>query len=256
MRDDDAGARAWTAKAEDLKTRFNERFWMPDRGCFAIALDRDKRQVDGCASNMGHCLWSGIVDDDKAQQVAEALMSPQMFTGWGVRTLASDMGAYNPASYHNGSVWPHDNAIVAAGLMRYGFVEEAQRIAVGLFEAANRYGGRLPELFCGFDQDEYPQPVVYPASCSPQAWAAAAPLSLLRTILRFDPSVPTGEMWIAPALPPEFGDIHVRNIPFAGSRISVDVSAGEASITGLPSHLTVHHTPLGASTAPIRRSAR
>ncbi|MFK4836027.1 glycogen debranching N-terminal domain-containing protein [Microbacterium sp. ZW T2_14] len=256
MRDDDEGARAWIAKAEDLKVRFNERFWMPDRGCFAIALDRDKRQVDGCASNMGHCLWSGIVDDDKAPQVAQALMSPQMFTGWGVRTLASDMGAYNPASYHNGSVWPHDNAIVAAGLMRYGFVEEAQRIAVGLFDAANRYGGRLPELFCGFDQDQYPQPVVYPASCSPQAWAAAAPLSLLRTILRFDPSVPTDEIWIAPALPPEFGDIHVRNIPFAGSRISVDVSGGEASITGLPSHLTVHHTPLGASTAPIRRSAR
>lgn len=256
MRDDEDGARVWVAKAEDLKARFNESFWMPDRGCFAIALDRDKRQVDGCASNMGHCLWSGIVDDDKATQVAEALMSPQMFTGWGVRTLASDMGAYNPASYHNGSVWPHDNAIVAAGLMRYGFVAEAQRIAVGLFQAANRYGGRLPELFCGFDQDEYPQPVVYPASCSPQAWAAAAPLSLLRTILRFDPSVPTGEIWIAPALPPEFGDIHVRNIPFAGARISVDVSAGEASITGLPPHLTVHHTPLGASTAPIRRSAR
>ena len=256
LRGDDEAAARWTDRAAELKRAFNDAFWLPDRGWFAVALDRDKRPVDAAASNMGHCLWSGIVDDDKATQVAEALMSPQMFTGWGVRTLASDMGAYNPASYHNGSVWPHDNAIVAAGLMRYGFVAEAQRIAVGLFQAANRYGGRLPELFCGFDQDEYPQPVVYPASCSPQAWAAAAPLSLLRTILRFDPSVPTGEIWIAPALPPEFGDIHVRNIPFAGARISVDVSAGEASITGLPPHLTVHHTPLGASTAPIRRSAR
>jgi glycogen debranching enzyme len=250
---DDAGARQWDAKAEELKIRFNERFWMPDRGWYAIALDRDKRQVDACASNMGHCLWSGIVDDDKAPQVAEALMSRRMFTGWGVRTLASDMGAYNPASYHNGSVWPHDNAIVAAGLMRYGFVEEAQRITVGLFEAANRYGGRLPELFCGFDQDEYPEPVVYPASCSPQAWAAATPLSLLRTVLRFDPSATSGEVWVAPVLPPEFGDVHLRNVPFAGSRVSVDVSDGTASLIGLPAHLTLHHEPLRASARPTRR---
>ena len=204
---------------------------------------------------MGHCLWSGIVDDDKAPFVAEALLSERMFTGWGVRTLAADMGAYNPASYHNGSVWPHDNAIVAAGLMRYGFVEEAQRIAVGLFEAANRYGGRLPELFCGFDQAEYPEPVVYPASCSPQAWAAATPLSLLRTVLRFDPSVPTGEVWMAPALPPEFGDIHLRNVPLAGSRVSVDVAARGTSVAGLPAHLTLHQQPLGATTVRTRRES-
>ncbi|KQZ85585.1 amylo-alpha-1,6-glucosidase [Microbacterium sp. Root166] len=246
-------AREWDAKADELKVRFNERFWIPDRGWYAIALDGDKRQVDACASNMGHCLWTGIVDDDKAPRVAEALMSQRMFTGWGVRTLASDMGAYNPASYHNGSVWPHDNAIVAAGLMRYGFVEEAQRITVGLFEAANRYGGRLPELFCGFDQEEYPEPVVYPASCSPQAWAAAAPLSLLRTVLRFDPSVPSGEVWVAPALPPEFGDVHLRNVPFAGSRVSVDVAGDTTTIEGLPDHLTLHHEPRGARTASSRR---
>lgn len=255
IRGDRAGADDWIAKAEDLKARFNERFWMPDRKCFAIALDREKRQVDACASNMGHCLWSGIVDDDKAPHVAAALLSDHMFTGWGVRTLATDMGAYNPASYHNGSVWPHDNAIVAAGLMRYGFVEEAQRIAVGLFEAANRYGGRLPELFCGFDQEEYPEPVVYPASCSPQAWAAATPLSLLRTVLRFDPSVPTGEVWMAPALPPEFGDIHLRNVPLAGHRISVDVGTRGTSVAGLPAHLTLHQKPLGANMVPARREA-
>ncbi|HZW42687.1 MAG TPA: amylo-alpha-1,6-glucosidase, partial [Agromyces sp.] len=255
IRGDDEGAASWTAKAEDLKTRFNEQFWMPDRKWFAIALDRDKRQVDACASNMGHCLWSGIVDEDKAPYVAEALLSERMFTGWGVRTLATDMGAYNPASYHNGSVWPHDNAIVAAGLMRYGFVEEAQRIAVGLFEAANRYGGRLPELFCGFDQEEYPEPVVYPASCSPQAWAAATPFSLLRTVLRFDPSVPTGEVWVAPVLPPEFGDIHLRNVPFAGSRISLDLSRGIASVAGLPASLTLHQQPLGAAMVSTRRGS-
>ena len=139
FRGDDAAAERWSTRAAELKRAFNEAFWLPDRGWFAIALDREKRPVDACTSNMGHCLWSGIVDDDKAAAVAERLLSPQMFSGWGVRTLASDMGAFNPASYHNGSVWPHDNAIVAAGLMRYGFVAEANRIVSALFEAAAHF---------------------------------------------------------------------------------------------------------------------
>jgi len=255
IRGDEVGAAEWREKAETLKVAFNEQFWMPEHGCFAIALDRDKRQVDACASNMGHCLWSGIVDEDKAGGVAEALLSDRMFTGWGVRTLASDMGAYNPASYHNGSVWPHDNAIIAAGLMRYGFTEAAQRIVVGMFEAANHFGGRLPELFCGFDRGQYSEPVVYPASCSPQAWAAATPFSLLRTLLRLDPSVPTGEVFLAPAPPPQFGDIHLRNVPFAGSRISVDVGRDDATVTGLPAGLTLRREPLPAAPAPTRRGS-
>jgi glycogen debranching enzyme len=205
---------------------------------------------------MGHCLWSGIVDEDKAGAVAERLLSDEMFTGWGVRTLASGMGAYNPASYHNGSVWPHDNAIVAAGLMRYGFVEEANRVVLGLFEAASHFGGRLPELFCGFDRAEYPEPVSYPASCSPQAWAAATPFSLLRTTLRFEPSVPTGEVWLAPTSATDFGDIHLRNMPFAGSRISVDASRRGASVVGLPPGLTLHRSPRRESPVPARRDER
>ena len=111
---------------------------------------------------MGQCLLFGIIDEDKAPLVAERLMSPEMFSGWGVRTLASDMGAYNPASYHNGSVWPHDNAIIAAGLLRYGFVEQAQRIATALLEAAEYSEGRLPELFCGFSREHFDEPVPYP----------------------------------------------------------------------------------------------
>lgn len=249
VRGDDAGIERWNAKAAELKARFNDRFWIPDRRCFAVALDRDKRQVDACTSNMGHCLWSGIVDDDKAAAVAEVLLSDTMFTGWGVRTLASDMGAYNPASYHNGSVWPHDSAIVAAGLLRYGFVGPAHRIIVGLLDAATHFGGRLPELFCGFDRGQYAEPVVYPASCSPQAWAAAAPFLLLRSMLRLDPSVPTGELWLAPAIPPEFGDVHLVNVPFAGARVSLDVSGDDTSVTGLPDHITLHTTPRGASRA-------
>ncbi|MEV1131766.1 glycogen debranching N-terminal domain-containing protein [Agromyces sp. NPDC049794] len=247
------GAQAWATRAQELKREFNERFWLPDRGYFAIALDGRKRTVDACASNMGHCLWSGIVDDDKAAAVAERLLSNEMFSGWGVRTLATDMGAYNPASYHNGSVWPHDNAIIAAGLMRYGFVEEANRIVIGLFEAASHYGGRLPELFCGFDRTEYPEPVAYPASCSPQAWAAATPFSLLRTTLRFDPSVPTGDLWLAPTSTNDLGDIHLRNMPFAGARISVDATRKGASVAGLPPGVTLHRTPRWAPAVSTRK---
>ncbi|MFC5788650.1 amylo-alpha-1,6-glucosidase [Agromyces tardus] len=252
---DSETAQRCTARAEALKREFNERFWMPERGYFAIALDRDKRQVDACASNMGHCLWSGIVDDDKAAQVADRLLSDEMFTGWGVRTLAADMGAYNPASYHNGSVWPHDNAIVAAGLMRYGFVEHAQRIAVGLFDAASRFDSRLPELFCGFDRRQYPEPVAYPASCSPQAWAAAAPFSLLRTLLRLDPSATTGEMRIDPALPAAFGELRLDHVPFAGSRLSIAVSGDGTSVTGLPADLTLLHGADTSTPEPTRRGA-
>jgi len=253
IRGDDEAAERWAERAAGLKRAFNDAFWLPDRGWFAVALDRDKRPVDASTSNMGHCLWSGIVDDDKAAAVAERLLSPEMFSGWGVRTLGTDMGAYNPASYHNGSVWPHDNAIVAAGLMRYGFVEEANRIVAGLFEAASYFGARLPELFCGFDREQYPEPVSYPASCSPQAWAAATPLSLLRTTLRFDPSLPTGEVWVAPTSAATFGDIHLRNVPFDGRRISLDTSRSGTTVAGLPAGVTLHHEPMRSAAVPTRR---
>ncbi|WP_084960164.1 glycogen debranching N-terminal domain-containing protein [Thermoactinospora rubra] len=223
----------WLHKAEQLKRDFNERFWLPERGYYAIAIDGNDRPVDGLASNMGHCLWTGIVDEDKAPQVAEHLLSPAMFTGYGVRTLASTMGAYNPMSYHNGSVWPHDNALIAAGLMRYGFVEEAQRIALGLLDAARAFGGRLPELFCGFGRDEFPVPVPYPTSCSPQAWAAAAPIELLRTLLRLVPDVPEGTVRIDPALPEGFGPMRISGMTIGGSRVTVDIGE-EIEVTGLP----------------------
>ena len=154
-----------------LKSAFNDAFWLDGRGYYAIALDGDKRPVDALASNMAHCLWTGIIDEERAPSVVEHLMSPQMFTGWGIRTLASDMGAYNPMSYHNGSVWPHDNALAVDGLLRYGLVEQAQRVALGLLDAAECFDGRLPELFCGFDRGQFETPVAYPTSCSPQAWA-------------------------------------------------------------------------------------
>lgn len=239
-RDGDAGtAERWTDRARSLRTAFNRDFWLPERGWFALGLDCDKRPIDSLASNMGHCLWTGIVDEDKAAQVAEHLLSPEMFTGWGVRTLASSMSAYNPMSYHNGSVWPHDNALVAAGLMRYGFVEHAQRIATGLIDAAGFFGGRLPELFCGFDRTEFEAPIPYPTSCSPQAWAAASPLLLLRTLLGFDPEVPDGRLWLAPALPAGLGDLSIERVAVAGARMTVAVADGTATTTGLPAGVRV-----------------
>ncbi|MDI2036441.1 amylo-alpha-1,6-glucosidase [Paenarthrobacter nitroguajacolicus] len=223
-----------TDLAAELKRKFNEQFWMPDRGYYAIALDGRKRQVDACASNMGHCLVYGLVDEDKAPQVAERLMSPEMFSGWGVRTLASNMGAYNPASYHNGSVWPHDNAIIAAGLLRYGFVTEAQRITTAILEAAESSGGRLPELFCGFSRDQFAEPVPYPTACSPQAWAATAPILLVTNLMRYDVHVSRRELWMDPVLPEAYGDLHITNAPVGGDRITIDIDKSGLSLQGLP----------------------
>ncbi|WP_285314328.1 glycogen debranching N-terminal domain-containing protein [Pseudarthrobacter sp. fls2-241-R2A-168] len=252
-------ARAWMAydageadlaadlrdRAARLKQRFNEQFWLPDKGYYAVALDKDKRPVDACASNMGHCLWHGLVDEDKAPLVAERLMSPEMFSGWGVRTLATNMGAYNPASYHNGSVWPHDNAIIAAGLLRYGFVEQAQRIATALLEAAEYSGGRLPELFCGFDREQLVAPVPYPTACSPQAWAATTPIFLVTTLMRYDVHVSEGSMWLDPVLPQSFGHLHITNAPTGAGPVTIDASGTSASVQGLPKSLVLHrgHRP-------------
>jgi glycogen debranching enzyme len=233
----------WADKGAALKAAFNEKFWLPDKGYFAVALDKDKRAVDACTSNIGHCLWTGIVDEDKAPSVVEHLMSPQMFTGWGVRTLGSDMGAYNPVSYHNGSVWPHDSALVATGLMRYGFVEEARRVASGLIDAAEHFDGRLPELFCGFDRGEFPGPVPYPTACSPQAWAAAAPVQLMRVLLRFDPVYTHGVVHLAPILPEGMGDFQAANVLIDSSRITIRAHGTGGSIDGLPPGLKLLSEP-------------
>jgi glycogen debranching enzyme len=206
---------------------------------------------------MGHCLWSGIVDEDKAPQVAARLMSPEMFTGWGIRTLASDMGAYNPVSYHNGSVWPHDSTIAAAGLMRYGFVDEARRVATGLFEAAEAFDGRLPELFCGFDRNDYENPVPYPTSCSPQAWAAASPVHLMRVLLRMDPSLPTGELWVAPVLPDGFGTFEADNVQLGQDRVYLAADGEELTVEGLDPRIALRRSarPLAAEFLAVRQAA-
>jgi glycogen debranching enzyme len=241
-------AARWRKRAKQLKREFNERFWLPDRGWYAIGLDGDKRQIDSLTSNMGHCLWTGIVDKDKAGSVARALMSPEMFSGWGIRTLATSMGAYNPMSYHNGSVWPHDNAICAAGLMRYGFVEHAQRVTAAIVDASRSFGYRLPELYCGFATDEFAQPVPYPTSCSPQAWAAGAPLLLLHSLLRFTPEVTGGQLWCAPEIPDRYLPLRVNGLRVGKSRLSVGINPEQWEITGLE--------PVSFEVIPTPRPAR
>ncbi len=237
----------WARKAAELKRAFNEKFWLPDKGWFAVGLDAEKRPIDSLASNMGHCLWTGIVDEDKAARVGELLVSPEMFSGWGVRTLATSMAAYNPMSYHNGSVWPHDNAILATGLMRYGMVDSAQRVAQGILAAAASFEGSLPELFCGFDRSEYAVPLPYPTSCSPQAWAAATPVQLLRTLLRIDPWFSRNTVWFDPAWPASFGPLQI-DLLLGGQRATVRVDATGSSLTGLTAVEVIHapRQPLGA----------
>lgn len=230
---DGAGERHWADKAAQLKHAFNEAFWLPDRGWFAVGLDRDKRPIDALTSNIGHCLWTGIIDEDKAAEVADHLLSADMFTGWGIRTLAESMAGYNPMSYHNGAVWPHDNALCASGLMRYGFVEHAQRVATGVLEAAGHFGHRLPELFCGFSRDEFPAPVPYPASCSPQAWAAAAPFSFLRSLLRFDPKLPRRQVWCAPEVPAGYLPLRVNRLRVGDLELGIEVHPHAWHMTGL-----------------------
>jgi glycogen debranching enzyme len=240
---DQAASARLRHKAAELKAAFNRDFWIDERGVVAMGLDRDKKPIDGVGSSMGHCLWTGILDADKADAVARRLLSPELFSGWGVRTLASSTAGYNPLGFHTGSVWPHDNAIVASGLMRYGFVREAQRVIMGMIDAAVSRGGRLPELFSGLDRLELPVVVSYPTSSSPQAWAAASPLLMLRTLLRLDPWVPRGKVWLHPALPDQIGRLRVGRIPLAGARVTVTVEGDEVEVEGLPEDLQLVDAP-------------
>ena len=208
---DEAYAQRLEAEAAELKERFNRDYWVEDAQYYALALDPDGRQVDSLSSNIGHLLWSGIVDDDRAKAVVKHLMGPRLFSGWGVRTLAEGEARYNPIGYHVGTVWPFDNSFIAWGLRRYGFREEAARIAAGILDAAGYFEGRLPEAFGGYPRDLTKYPVQYPTACSPQAWSTGAPLLFLRTMLGLQP---VGEhLVIDPAVPAELGRVELLDIP-------------------------------------------
>ncbi|HEV3365629.1 MAG TPA: amylo-alpha-1,6-glucosidase, partial [Acidimicrobiia bacterium] len=235
------------ARAEELKANFNRDFWLDEHGFFAMALDADKTPVDGLASNMGHCLWTGIVDEEKAPLVAKHLVSERLFCGWGVRTLGENVKGYNPISYHCGSVWPHDNAIAAAGLMRYGFVDEAQQIMEGMIAAAPFFDNRLPELFAGLSRDLFRFPVSYPTSCSPQAWAAASPLLFLRTMLRFEPDIRNATLHLTPRVPEWIGTLALEQVPLMGGYLSVRVDGDRLDVRSLPEGLTIVQEPRQAT---------
>jgi glycogen debranching enzyme len=175
------------SEAGALKERFDRDFWMEDRGYYALALDGAGRRVDSLGSSAGHLLWSGIVSVEKARAVTDRLMSEELFSGWGIRTMAAGEGGYDPDSYHNGSVWPHDNALIACGLRRYGFLDEVNRISTAIFEAASHFDYRLPEVFAGYSRSEVREPVELPRSCSPQAWAAGTVPLLVRAMLGVEP---------------------------------------------------------------------
>ncbi|MEU8299379.1 glycogen debranching N-terminal domain-containing protein [Micromonospora sp. NPDC048909] len=198
-------------EAAELKQRFNRDFWIPDREYYALALDADGRQVDALASNIGHLLWSGIVDESRAGRIAEHLLGPRLFSGWGVRTLADDQGRYNPIGYHVGTVWPFDNSIIAWGLWRYGYREEAGRICDAILAASRFFDGRLPEAFAGYERNLTDYPVRYPTACSPQAWSTGTPLLLLRVMLGLEPQ--GQHLIIDPAVPEGMGRIELLDIP-------------------------------------------
>ena len=197
--------------AADLKARFNRDFWLEERQAFALAIDGDGRKVDALTSNIGHLLWSGIADDEHASACVRHLMGDKLFSGWGIRTMAEGEGGYNPIGYHLGTVWPHDNSIIAAGLARYGYREEAARIALAILEAATYFNGRLPEAFAGYNRELTSFPVEYPTACSPQAWASGTPLLLLRALLGLEP---VGDhLLVDSALPERIGWLQILEIP-------------------------------------------
>ncbi len=222
-------------EAADLKRRFNRDFWVEDGEYFAVALDSDGRQVDSLTSNIGHLLWSGIVETAKARSVARHLLGPRLFSGWGVRTLAEGEARYNPIGYHVGTVWPFDNSFIAWGLRRYGFKDEAACIVAGIMEAAEVFQGRLPEAFAGYQRAATRYPVQYPTACSPQAWSAGAPLLLLRAGLGLQPH--GDNLIVDPALPLRVGHLQILDLPgrwkkmdaFGRGRVDTDRLTGRLS---------------------------
>ena len=204
--------------AGDLRGRFDRDFWMEDRGYYALALDGAGRRVDSLTSNAGHLLWSGIVPDGRAHAVADRLMGEEFFSGWGIRTMAGGEGGYDPDSYHNGSVWPHDNALISCGLRRYGLLDEANRIASALLEAAPHFDHRLPEVFAGYSRKEARGPVELPRSCSPQAWAAGTVPLLVRSLLGAEPDVEGRTLLSDPVLPGSVTRLRLEGVPAFGER--------------------------------------
>ena len=218
-------AEALEIEARQLAERFEEAFWCDELGTYALALDGAKAPCRVRTSNAGQLLFSGMVREDRARLVAADLMRPHFFAGWGIRTVASGEARYNPMSYHNGSIWPHDNALIALGLARYGLKRSVERVFKGLFDAATYMEmRRLPELFCGFQRGRGRGPTLYPVACSPQAWASATPFTLIEASLglQFDPAA--NEIRLHnPSLPSFLDEVVLRNLHLKDSSVDLKV---------------------------------
>jgi len=216
-------AETQTQQAARLRLRFQSAFWCDDLGSYAIALDGHKKPCRVLSSNAGHVLWSGIAATDHARRIIDGLMGPEFFSGWGIRTIAAAQPRYNPMSYHNGSIWPHDNAIIAAGMARYGRTEEAVRLLASLFDASLHFERhRLPELFCGFPRRPGAGPTLYPVACSPQAWASAAPFGILQACLGLEIAADGAEISLhTPQLPPFIDWLRISRLGSPGPSCDV-----------------------------------
>ena len=201
------------AKAGVLFTKFNETFWDEAEGFYAYTLDGDKKPVWSVASNPGQCLWSGIVPPDRARRVADRLMKPDMWSGWGIRTLSAEHKNFNPFNYQTGAVWPHDNGFIAQGMKRYGFHYETCLIAEAITRAAGYFAlDQMPELYAGTQRDDSNFPVQYIGANVPQGWAAGSIFSLLQAMLGFQPDAPNKRLYVDPALPDWMNELTVRDL--------------------------------------------
>jgi glycogen debranching enzyme len=217
--------------AATLRERFDAAFWLPEHGWYALGLDAEKRPVDALASNMGHLLWSGIVPAERIAEVAAKLVSGPLWSGWGVRTLAADEPAFDPVAYHDGSVWPHDNSLIALGLAQAGRRAEAERVVRALFDCAPFFEYRLPELFAGAERQGDDAPGVVPTSARPQAWAAGTPLLLLRAQLGLEPDPDARALRVtADTLPAWLEGLVLDGIPAFGRHWRVRVQNGTATV--------------------------
>lgn len=232
-------SRSLLEQAEAIKQGFDKAFWSDAIGTYAMALDDGHEPCLVRASNPGHCLFTGIVPQHRAEAVVTALMAEDMYSGWGVRTLSADAPRYNPTAYHNGSVWPHDNSILAAGMARYGYTRQALRVMTSLYEAGSWFDRhRLPELFCGFERSEASEPVGYPVACSPQSWASASVFLLISAALGLYIDAPRRRVTMTrPALPQCIGEMHIRNLRVGDATIDLALRRrGETVDVAVPRH--------------------
>jgi glycogen debranching enzyme len=228
QRDADAASR-WRRSAGQLRAAIEERLWIDDLGWYAMGLDADGRQIDALPSTRGHVLGGGSGPRERAARIRDRLRSPQMSSGWGLRTLAADERAYSPIGYHTGTVWPHDTTLVATGLARHGFPEDAAGLIGELITAAARSGHRLPEALAGYDRDESVVPVRYPTACNPQAWTAAAPFQWLRVLLGLE--VDDGRLLARPPVPlPDLGPLELAGVHAGGRRWVVRAEGADAHV--------------------------